>query len=184
MVVVSVALGFGLAQFGEARADRRLAERALASLTAEVEQNLAALEPLVPVHETWVAELSAGELPADASSGIDVFLFTRPPLPTGSAPFPILRQSAWDATLSGEAISLIDYDVTATLFEIYTAQELVRANITRLTTGALSATEFFDPADRAASARLLWLTMADILAAEQGLLRTYRDHLEVLRAGS
>lgn len=40
----------------------------------------------------------------------------------------------------------------------------------RLAKGALSSAATFDPASRAASVRLLWLTLADIQAAEQMLL--------------
>jgi hypothetical protein len=182
LIIMSVALGFSLAQVGEARADRELAARALASLTAEVERNLAILEPLVPIHDRWVSKLADPTAVPEARSGIDVLFGTRPPLPDGTAPFPILRQSAWDAAVSGEAFRLIDYDLATTLSEIYSAQRLVGDNVDRLTAGALSATETYDPAHRAASVGLIWLTVADILAAERVLLARYEEHLPRIRA--
>ena len=81
LIIVSVALGFALAQLGEARSDRRLAERALVSLSAEIELNLAVLAPLVPVHDRWVTALANPDTVRQTGSGIDVFFATRPPLP-------------------------------------------------------------------------------------------------------
>ena len=45
LIVVSVVLGFAVAQFGENRANRQLVQRALTSLQAELEYNLLAVEP-------------------------------------------------------------------------------------------------------------------------------------------
>jgi hypothetical protein len=183
LIIVSVALGFALAQLGEARSDRRLAERALVSLSAEIELNLAVLAPLVPVHDRWVTALANPDTVRQTGSGIDVFFATRPPLPAGAgSPFPSLRQSAWDAAVSGDALRLIDYDVATTLSEIYRAQEQVRDNVNRLAAGALATTDTYDPQRRAASVRLLWLTVADILAAERALLTSYEEHLPTVRA--
>jgi len=178
LIVLSVALGFALAQFGEARTDRRRAEQALASLRAEIEQNLQQLEPLVPFHEEWVTALARADESHRDGSGIDVLFATRPPLPPGSgSPFPVLGQSAWDAAVSGEALRLLDFALTTELSEIYRAQQVVADNINRLTTGPLSNVDTFDPERRTASVRLLWLTVADILAIERVLLTLYREHL-------
>jgi len=184
LIVVSVALGFGLAQFGEARADRRRADRALESLHAEIEANLHALEPLVPIHEAWVAALADSDEAPQGQSGIDVLFATRPPLPPGSSPFPILNQSAWDAAVSGEALRLLDFDVTTALSEVYRAQQLLSDNINRLTSGPLSDVDTYDPARRVASVRLLWLTVADILAVERLLLTLYEERLPQIFAGT
>jgi hypothetical protein len=182
LIIVSVALGFALAQFGEARADRQLAERALISLMDEIERNLATLQPLVPVHEEWVAALANPTTANDAMTAVDVLFATRPPLPAGTeTPFPSLRQSAWDAAVSGDALRLIDYDVSTVLSEIYRLQEQVGNNVERLADGALSAAASYDPEQRAPSIRLLWLTVADILAAERGLMAQYQEHLPTIR---
>ena len=183
LIIVSVALGFALSQFGEARADRRLAERALRSLMDEIEGNLATLQPLVPVHEEWVAALADPTTASEARTAVDALFATRPSLPAGTeTPFPSLRQSAWDAALSGDALRSIDYDVSAVLSEIYRMQEQVGNNVERLADGALSAAATYDPEQRAPSIRLLWLTVADILAAERGLLALYQEHLPAVRS--
>ena len=45
LIVVSVALGFAVSQLGESREERRLAARVLNGVGAEVEYNLATVEP-------------------------------------------------------------------------------------------------------------------------------------------
>jgi hypothetical protein len=79
--IVSVFLGFGVAQFGEYRNNRELARRALASLQSEVEGNLTMLEPLVPIHRSWSNALKAADTSDSAQSGLDLMLATRPRLP-------------------------------------------------------------------------------------------------------
>lgn len=61
LIIVSVALGFALARFGEYRDDRELAANMLTSLEAEIEHNLAVLEPLVPFHRKWVEDLARAD---------------------------------------------------------------------------------------------------------------------------
>jgi hypothetical protein len=86
--------------------------------------------------------------------------------------------------VSGEAFRLIQYDLGATLSAVYSVQERVADNVDRLANGALATTDTFDPDRRAASTRLLWLTVADILAAERLLLKRYRASLPSIRAAS
>jgi len=181
-IIVSVALGFGVAQFGEYRNNRQLASRALGSLEAEVEHNLAILEPLVPIHGRWVEDLAKADTSKSSQAGLDVYFATRPDLPADAkSPFPFLRRSAWDAAMSGGALRLIDYDVATALSEIYRLQEIATGNVDRLANGALSSTAVFEPASRVSSVRLLWLTLADIQSAESALLDLYRQHLPTIR---
>ena len=181
-IVLSVVLGFAVAQFGEYRSDRQLASRALKSLQAEIEHNLAILEPLVPIHGNWVEALAKPETSNRGQSAIDVWFATRPRLPEGAkSSFPFLRRSAWDAAVSGGALRLIDYDVTASLSDIYRVQEIATENVERLANGALSSHSTYDPASRVAAVRLLWLTLADIQSSEATLVDLYRHHLPMIR---
>jgi hypothetical protein len=181
-IIVSVLLGFAVAQFGESRNNRELAKRALNSIKAEMEQNLAAIEPLVPIHQQWTKALAQADTSNANQSGLDIYMALRPPLPPKATPFAFLRRSAWDAALSGGALRLIDYDVAAALSEIYRMQEITTDNIQRMATGALSETTTYDPAQRVPSVRLLWLTLADIVSAEELLQDRYRKHLPTIRA--
>ena len=181
-IIVSVALGFGVAQFGEYRNNRELATRALKSLQAEIEHNLTILEPMVLIHEKWVAALAKADTSNRSQAAIDVWFATRPSLPPGvGSSFPFLRRSAWDAAVSGGALRFIDYDVIAFLSDIYRVQAIATENVERLATGALSSTATYDPASRAAAVRLMWLTLADIQSAESTLLDLYRQHLPAIR---
>ena len=182
LIVVSVLLAFAVGEFREGRANRELTTRALNGIKAEMEHNLATLEPFVPMHTRWLAALQKADASTGSQAAMDVFFATRPPLPLdGKSPFPFLRRSAWDAAISGGALRLIDYDVAAALADVYRAQELAAANVERLANGALSSTTTYDPASRAASVRLLWLTLADIESAEVLLLDLYRQHLPTIR---
>jgi hypothetical protein len=185
LIVVSVALGVWVSQLQQARADRDYAARVLSSLQAEIEHNHAALEPYVPFHRTWAGALSSVPLADEAQSGLDIWFATRPSLPaTATTPFPHLRRSAWDAALAGDALRLIDHDVSAALSDIYRMQEIAGGNVDRLANGALSATTTFDPASRRPATKLLWLTLVDIQSAEALLLDLYRRHLPLVRSAA
>lgn len=182
LVLVSVAAGFGAAEYGQYRDDRVLAARILHSLSGELSENRALLEPAVPFHETWLDSLRVTS-PTSDQSALDVWFATRPPLPAQSpTPFVTLRRSAWDAALASGSLGLLDYDVATALSEIYRAQDLVTDNVNRLASGPLSQPTTFDPKGSQASTRLLWLTLADIQAAEAMLLEQYRRHLPRLEA--
>lgn len=184
-IVVSVALGFGVAQYGERRSEREFAGRVLDGIVAEVEHNHAVLAPLVPIHRSWVETLANAATSEGSQSALDVYFAARPQLPPGAqSPFPILRRSAWDAAVSGGALRLIDYDVAASLSEIYRMQEIAADNVDRLATGALSSTDTYRPATRHAALRLLWLTLADIQSAEAMLLDLYEQHLPAIRSAA
>ena len=181
-IVVSVLLAFAVGEFREAGANRELTARVLTGIKAEMEHNLATLEPFVPMHTRWLEALQKTDSSTGRQAGLDVWFATRPPLPLdGKSPFPFLRRSAWDAAVSGGTLRLIDYDVAAALADVYRAQELATANVERLAAGALSSTTTYDPASRAASVRLLSLTLADIESAEALLLDLYRQHLPTIR---
>ena len=185
LILASVGLGFAAAEYGEVRNNRELAGRALAGLLAEVEHNIALLEPMVPMHASWVDALAGANAERGEESAIDIFFATRPDLPEGApSPFPFLRRSAWDAAMSGGALRLLDYDVAAALSEMYRMQETATDNVDRLANGALSQSATYDPSSRAASVRLLWLTLADIQAAETVLLDLYRKNLPVIRSAA
>jgi hypothetical protein len=181
-IVISVLLGFAVAQFGEYRNNRELATRALTSLQAEIEHNRALLQPLVPIHRAWVQALNKADTSDPRKSGLDLFFALRPKLPAGAqSPFAFLRRSAWDAAVSGGALRLIDYDVAADLSEIYRVQEIAADNVDRLAKGPLSSVATFDPASRVPSVRLLWMTLLDIESAEEILLTLYAKHLPTIR---
>jgi hypothetical protein len=185
LIVASVLLGFGLSEFREVQAERNLTGRILDGVGAEIEHNLSVLEPFVPMHAEWIKALGRVDSAAGNQTGLDVWFATRPPLPLdGSTPFPFLRRSAWDAAVAGGALRLIDYDVAAALTDVYGMQELTAANLQRLAAGALSTPAIYEPASRAASVRLLWLTLADIQSAEALLLSRYRQHLPAIKAAA
>ena len=181
-IVISVTLGFGVAQYRESRANHELAARVLNSLQAEVEHNRATLEPFVPRHATWAEALLKADPSKGTQNGFEVFIATRPP--GGNLNFPFLRRSAWDAAVSGGTLRLIDYDVAAALSDIYVTQAIVTGNVERLVSGPFSSTATFEPASRAASVRMLWLTMADIQSSEASLVDLYRKHLPAIRAAA
>jgi hypothetical protein len=181
LIVVSVLLGFGLSEFREARAERALTGRVLDGIRAEVEYNLAVLEPFVPMHTEWMAALAKVDTSEGNQSGVEVWFATRPPLPLdGTSPFPSLRRSAWDAAVAGGALRLIDYEVAAALADVYGMQEQATANVQRLATGALSTPAIYEATSRQAAVRLLGLTLADIQSAEALLLSRYRQHLPAI----
>jgi hypothetical protein len=184
-IVLSVALGFGVAQYRESDANHELAARVLTGLRGEVEHNLAILEPFVHRHRKWMEGLEKADLSKDGQSGFDVFFDLRPEVPAAEkSNFPFLRRSAWDAAVSGGILRLIDYDVAAALSDIYMTQDIAQGNVARLVNGPFSSVATFDPNNRRASVRLLWLTMADIESSEEALVELYRQHLPLIRSAA
>jgi len=185
LIVVSVLLAFAVSEFREARAERELTGRVLRGIKAEMEYNVGVLEPFVPMHTNWMQALANVDASAGDQTGLQVWFATRPPLPLdGTSPFPFLRRSAWDAAVAGGTLRLIDYDVAAALADVYGMQEQARANVQRLANGPLSTPAIYEASSRAASVRLLWLTLADIQSAEALLLERYHQHLPAIVAAA
>jgi hypothetical protein len=137
------------------------------------------------MHDQWVTAMAAPALGEAGQSGIDVFFATRPPLPANArSPFPVLRRSAWDAALATGALRLIEFETGAALSDIYRVQEILTENVNRLAEGALAQVAVYEPSSRVASVRLLWLTLADIAAAETELLKLYQQHLQLLEGAA
>jgi len=104
LIVISVVLGFYVSQCGDNRADSRLKARALASLRAELEHNLAAVQPYVSFHEALANALEKTDAAAKHESGFEAYLRVRQ-LPEGFATdVPIVRRAAWDAAVSSGAL--------------------------------------------------------------------------------
>jgi hypothetical protein len=185
LIVASVLLAFGLNEFREARAERILTARMLDGIRAEIEHNLGVLEPFVAMHAQWVNALDNADVATGNRSALDVWFDTRPPFPSGaSTPFPSFRRSAWDAAVAGGVLRMIDYDVAAALSDVYGMQDATVGNLERLSNGPLTTADVYDPARRAASVRLLWLTLADIQYAEVLLLARYREHFPAIEAAA
>jgi hypothetical protein len=179
-IVISVLLGFGVAQYGENRANRTLAERALTSLQAELEYNLAAVEPYVAFHRAYVDALAKVNAVDNGESGFQIYLKVRPALPPNSeTDVPLPRRAAWDAAVSSGALRWIDYDLVAGLSEIYQMQEHLGAAVGRI---PVSSPAFFDPANGNASVRLSQAALSEVTWAEQSLVALYRRQLPALRA--
>lgn len=194
LIVVSVLLGFAVAQYGEDRSDRQLAERALTSLLAELEYNLALVEPYIAFHRAHIQALqpyvtlqraaAAGAhagVTAD-TSGFEIFSKVRPALPPNAeTDTPLVRRAAWDAAASSGALRLIDYDLIASLSAIYEMQDHLAqaAGRTPMTSAA-----FFDPRDRVASIRQAQTALGEVVWTEQSLINLYRQQLPGLRSAA
>jgi hypothetical protein len=182
-IVTSVFLGFGVAQSREARADRELAARALGSLTAEVEHNLATLEPQVEFHRRWLEGLSHALATDTRGTARDAFIATWPNLDRKNPkpPFSFLRRGAWDAALSTGALRLFDYDIAAGLSEIYQWQEGLDTASRQM---PYSTYTFFDPAARRPALTQTAFAMEAVLYTEIELVARYRTQLPGLRSAA
>lgn len=182
-IVLSVGLAFGVAEFRERHANSELAARILRSLQAEVEHNLAEVEPFLPFHLQWMAALEKAAGSSDSGqTGIDVYLGVRPPYPRpGAVEYPTeVRRGAWDGALTTGALRLLDYDVVAALSEIYQVQNFYGDQIERVVNAATSTTAF-EPGSRRVSVRQLALDMNTLTFAEKLLLDLYKKHLPAVR---
>ena len=181
-ILISVLLGFAAAQYGEDRADRALARRALAGLQTELEYNLTQVEPFVAFHRSHIGALSKVAAADGDDSGYQVFLRSRPELPTGArADVPLVRSAAWDAAVSSGALRLLDYDLIASLSEVYQMQDHLGEAVGRIPT---SLPAFFDPRERASSIQLALAALNEMAWAEESLVALYRKHLPTVGAAT
>lgn len=178
LIVVSVALGFSLTQWGERRHDRELAQRMVLSVQAEVEYNRALVDRYIPIHRTWRDALDRHDRASGSGSAVDVLFDTRPSLPADmNTNVPVLRRAAWDTALSTGALRLVDYDVAAGISEIYSMQEYASSLFPTLFDDA----SFFDATMRAATIRLAQTNLRELTFAEESLFALYEKYLPVLR---
>lgn len=126
MILVSVGLAFGVAEYRESRANHELATRVLRSLQDEVEHNLATLEQWSDLKAKFRDALQHADTSDSTRNGLDVYVAVRPPLPPGATfDVPFVRRGAWDAALSTGALRLIDYSVVAGLSDIYRCRRVM-----------------------------------------------------------
>jgi hypothetical protein len=189
-IVISVALGFWVAQVREERQSHELAARVLKGLEAEVQYNLATLEPFVVIQDKWVEAMGKLGTATDRQTGFPVcptsstacgvFFATRPDLGDIKTSVPLFRRAAWDTALSTGALRLLDYELVAGLSEIYQMQELFRGNLEKV---GVSSTDWFDPAARDAAVRKQYMAMVELQYDErQLLLPLYRKYLPLIAA--
>jgi hypothetical protein len=180
LIVVSVLLGFAVAQYGENRSNTELKNRALASLQAELEHNLAAVEPYIAFHHAHVVALGKADAAATRESGYQVYIRVRPEIPESmKTDVPMVRTAAWQAASSSGALRLLDYDIIAGLAEVYQMQDHLGNAINRI---PISTPAFFDPAMGTVSVSLSRAAVSEMLFAERSLVELYRKQLDVLRA--
>jgi len=189
-IVISVALGFWVAQVREERQGHELAARVLRGLEAEVRHNLATLEPFIEIQTKWLDAMAKLGTATDrhtdfpvcptSSTACGVFFASRPDLGDLRTSFPIFRQAAWDTALSTGALRLMDYDLVAGLSEIYQRQDLFKSNLEKV---GLSSTDWFDPASRDAAVRKMAMAIVELQYDEQQLLLPlYRKYLPLIAA--
>jgi len=184
MIIVSVGLAFGVAEFREARANHELATRVLRSLQEEVEHNLATLEQWSAFNAAFAKALAAADTSNAAKTGLDIYVAVRPPLPAGaSLDVPMVRRGAWDAALSTGALRLIDYDVVAGLSDIYQMQDGYGGSVTQLVTG-MHAAGVFDPANRIVTIRQATQWWNEIGFLQKLQIGLYRKYLPAIRGAA
>jgi hypothetical protein len=180
-IVVSVALGFAVSQYGEYRNERQLARQMLDSIRSEVEFNRSLLEPYIPFHRAWRDQLTKADSKSVASNGLDFFFGARPAMPPQMRTNePLLRRAAWDTATSTGTLRLIDYDLAAGLSEIYSMQQHAAATFGSL----FGQSAFYDPAAGIATARLAQTVMQEVTWAEEQLMSLYEKQLPALRSAS
>jgi hypothetical protein len=162
----------------------------LKGLEAEVQYNLATLEPFIDIQQKWLEAMDKLGTATDRHTGFPicpttstacgVFFATRPALGTIKTSLPLFRRAAWDTALSTGALRLFEYDLAAGLSEIYQMQELFTGNAEKV---GVSSTDWYDPAARDAAVRKQYMGMFELLYDErQLLLPLYRKYLPRITA--
>jgi hypothetical protein len=184
MIIVSVGLAFGVAEYRESRANHELATRVLRSLQEEVEHNLATLEEWTAFNTAFRQALAKADTSNSAQTGLDIYVAVRPKLPAGATiDVPLIRRGAWDAALSTGALRLVDYDVVAGLSDIYQMQESYGAAVASLVAG-MHAASVFDPANRVITIRQATQWWNEISFLQKLQIDLYKKYLPAIRAAA
>ena len=184
-IVISIGLAFAVDEYRERRANGQLAARALRSIAAELEHNLSQLEPFVDFHRRWAAALEGSNHSQRTQSAIDIYIAVRPQLPEGArGNFPTqVRRVAWDAALSTGALRFIDYDLVASVSEIYAMQDYYGVTA-RQVGSAVYGGPAMDPATSAIAVRQLSVAMREVVFAEELLGDLCRRELPRVHAAA
>jgi hypothetical protein len=184
-IVVSIGLAFAVDEFRESRGNRDLEGRALRSVAAELEHNLAQIGPFVDIHRRWAEALAQANTSQDRQNALDVYVAVRPRLPEGArANFPThVRRVAWDAALSTGALRFIDYDLVAAVSEVYAMQDYY-GDTAKLLGGVVTGGPAMDPAASAIAVRQMTVVMREVVFAEELLVDLYRRQLPVVQAAA
>lgn len=188
LIVGSVLLAFGVAEYGERRQERQLAAQVLQGLSEEIAYNIAQLEPALAKHSAWQDGIGKWidanmKTPAPYLAARDAFITTMPGFdPQGNLddfelPFPTLRAAARDTAVSTGALRLIDYEVAAAISEIYAWQDALPAIPT-------DDVAFFDPAQLVPATIRTSFALDALIIAEHTLLNLYKKHLPAIRAAA
>src|ERR1700754_120073 len=104
MILLSVAVGFAAAQYGEYRTNRGFKATVERSVRAEVERNLAVLEPMLAKHREWEAALKKVDTDRDRRPAYEILLDLRP---NGGVSIGVpLEQAAWNTAVSSGVLKL------------------------------------------------------------------------------
>ena len=177
LIILSVALGFVVAQWRERAAELELAARVLHDVVVEIEDNLAAVEGQIARHEAIIERLAEVDVSDPEQSGLDL-IFRQVGGDLSGRP---LRQAAWDAAVSSGALRLIDYNIAAALSEIYVAQENVYTQFLHQTTSAIYIPDTFNPARRREVVQMFRWLMQEAAGRERFVRDLYLEHLPNLR---
>lgn len=179
LILASVAVGFLASEFGQYRQERDLADKVLRAVAEEVKQNEAELSSAATRHRDWEKALRNAEASAADKAAFWLLLESRPKA-AGSISV-LLKNAAWQMTVSTGALRLLDFEVGQAISEIYSTQMLLTDLHSRTVGAALWAPAAFDPAMRAVSTKLIWAVMSEVAGNEEALVGLYRRHLPLLQ---
>jgi hypothetical protein len=175
LIVLSILLAFALNGWWEGRQQARLATRALASFEAEIGQNRARLQEVMPYHARLREQFSALGASGSVRSFEDL---RRVEGFTGFRPA-FLTTTAWRSSLASGALTHLDYEILTALSELYTLQEgfSARSDPTHLIgVGAFSEANIESTVISAAA------YLGDVTYGAQELLQMYDAVLERLQS--
>jgi hypothetical protein len=175
LLVASILLAFALNRWWEARQDRILADRALATFAQEILQNRDNLARVMPYHE-GLHDLFAG---LSAAGTIRTFEDVRELEGFDGFQPAFLTTTAWHSALATGAVVHMDYDVVRELSALYTFQDrYTQYSDFRhlLAPGALA------DANIAAALFSAEIYLIDVISGAQELIAMYDRALERLGA--
>jgi hypothetical protein len=173
LIVLSILLALGVDSWREERHNTRLAEQALASFEAEIRENKAAVEAIIPYHRRLQKEFAA----LSTAGEIRKFEDLRKVKDFKGLNPTFVRDTAWRTAVATGSLEHLDYETVQALSYLYTLQERVVT--------ASNPVYLFGPTSLAdenipALARGIVFYLGDVTSGDQSLQKAYGEVLSLL----
>jgi hypothetical protein len=174
-IIFSILLALWVDQWKENRAGRHLAVRSLENFLAEIRQNEARLDDVLPYHQGLRKML----VHLDSTRSIHTQAEFQDAVGIDGLRSPALLQTAWLTAVATGVLTKMDYETVAALSLTYTLQDRIREDGHNGIQAVISASNF-GPGGAGLAVQTAKNHIRDVVASEEELRATYAQAEKVV----